>query len=789
MVSNVNRIILLLLFFIHLNTNAQTYFSSLDSIDETVWIGKGSLVIDGTNTVSIVNLEKPYGIGVKIGFSDSLISQNVEILVEGRCMSEIKNPKTCIVFTIEKDEETLYWEALNLGDFINKDKTWTDFEFKVELPRNYTLGTKIKSYLWTFNETKNTAIDDVKYTLRRKVMPSFFPNSIPKFRQASHSKIYQNQFFSINFSKDTLSVLDSKGESIINNIQSFNEGETQFWNYKSIKQKKDKTVLLFEVRNSNKYQKIEMICHNNSDKIRFQITEKYHQESNVKRNSILVNLNPKPDEIYRFNRQIHDSLLQEEYWLDKEGLKCGKGPNSFLIYHTPKVSSLQYHSSKNALLVNLDWERDHPFFRFPLAPDSTNWKHEQSYNTYSAKEVKKFEFDIYVGQEYKNIPRFLKNPDGFEATYIWSEHADHTDIRTNRAVYFGNENIINAEDAEGGFVKYNIPVTKSIFYCNPDSVDNVKKSQGLFTSLESSYVESIEYQEFLDQISEYQSEICLHTPEHFTTKKGVMKMALKNMQEKFNSPTWIDHGYTNQAHSNREDLMCDGTLKESKFYALDLWKKYDIKYVHNAYYEEYLSFMDWSVAGSVEDFNTSWGDLMPRPDYWKHTSTENLYHWPTNGVLTIERNELWGYFYNKKSLGQFVENASVKFNHCYPAWTDLTHGFWAFNADSTLVSQTGFDQTLKLLSEYRDSGALNITTIDKYLDYRTALGNITYNINDKQTVIITNYNKQPIYGLAFTIRASHISLGDKRISAKKIGKELFFWFDIMPGEEIIIHYE
>ena len=72
----------------------------------------------------------------------------------------------------------------------------------------------------------------------------------------------------------------------------------------------------------------------------------------------------------------------------------------------------------------------------------------------------------------------MKNPAGYEAAYIWTEHADYTDISTNRATYFGSEKIINADSATGGFVYFNIPVTKSVFYANPDSVTNEKASNG-----------------------------------------------------------------------------------------------------------------------------------------------------------------------------------------------------------------------------------------------------------------------------------------------------------------------
>lgn len=76
--------------------------------------------------------------------------------------------------------------------------------------------------------------------------------------------------------------------------------------------------------------------------------------------------------------------------------------------------------------------------------------------------------------------------EGFEAAVIFTEHADWSDIRTHRAVCFGSEDIVSADSAVGGYVYYDVPVTKSVFFNNPDSVCNIEKNSdfpGLHASL------------------------------------------------------------------------------------------------------------------------------------------------------------------------------------------------------------------------------------------------------------------------------------------------------------------
>ena len=95
----------------------------------------------------------------------------------------------------------------------------------------------------------------------------------------------------------------------------------------------------------------------------------------------------------------------------------------------------------------------------------------------------------------------------------------------------------------------------------PDSITNYDVSNGAFPTLESTILTDTLFSEFLFHIAEKGSDICLHTPEQFTTTPKRLEEALLYMQMNFGSPSWIDHGNNNGPQNNREDLICGWNVK------------------------------------------------------------------------------------------------------------------------------------------------------------------------------------------------------------------------------------
>ncbi|MFM7726906.1 MAG: hypothetical protein ACKO7B_09395, partial [Flavobacteriales bacterium] len=111
-------------------------------------------------------------------------------------------------------------------------------------------------------------------------------------------------------------------------------------------------------------------------------------------------------------------------------------------------------------------------------------------------------------------PRLLVPPDGKQAAFILTEHADFTSMRSQRAVEFGSDTSTSATAVRGLYGR-RIPTTKSIFYCNPDRVSNSDRS-GFEKGAACSLQETPGFGAFLDELHKEGTEIAIHTPEHFT---------------------------------------------------------------------------------------------------------------------------------------------------------------------------------------------------------------------------------------------------------------------------------
>ena len=798
----ITLIAIIVVFFTVVKAEAQTYFNDLEGeYSEGFWIGSSTFVTGLGHSgygFSLTDSLEQYGLGVEMDFPENLKSNNIKMKIEGWTIADTSFPEAVFVIIITKNGNEIFWKGVPVGELILEKEKWFMFHDSVSIPADIAVNGKLKAFFWNPTGKNKIGIDDLKIEFEKlnnqSYMPEFVLDSInPTFENSSY--LFSNTHYSVYYDNDknSISVYGKNMDPIINNIRWILEVDDVKQNIinslelKNTREKDGKTVLIFKGNNKFINLKLKLICDNYSSRIDFETSQRFKKSTEVSRLALVFDIAQPASEIYKFNRQIQTSYIGDEYWLDKEGLKTGDNENSFLIYHCPDVSSLQYNKEKSQMLINLDWEKDHPFFRFPLMPDSNNYKLDQSKSSYKFLQKTSNKFSAYAGRKNGSIARFMKNPNGFEATYIWTEHADYTDIRTNRATYFGSEAISNPDSATGGFIKYNIPVTKSVFYDNPDSINNTEASNGLINSLESTIKTDTAFSYFLKDIHKKGNDICLHTPEQYTTTRVRLEEALKYMQKQFASPSWIDHGNNNGLQNNREDLICDGTLKDSPWYALDLWEKYGVKYLHNAYYEEYFTFLDKVFGNSFEKPYSGWRYNIPSPELWQHkTKTENIYHWQTPNVLFVENEGLWNFYFNEGVMNDFVDNWSVKFNHCYPAWVDPKKGFWKFNADSVIVAQPGFNATLELMAKYRDLGKLNLTTIQNYLDYRIATESVEYKLLVDGRIKITNNSGSDIIGLSFAGKASFVLVDRLKPQQKKSCEYIIFWFDLKAGESKVI---
>lgn len=795
------NIVFALLIFISFSLKSQVFSTDLeDTVFEKKWIGIQT--IDSGFAHSGVHFSKVdstniYGLGFESPFPSEVRGKNTWVKFSGWVKSEAISDQLIFTFALYDAEQTYFWKGVHLMPIIVRENEWFPFADSVLVPAKLTEKAKIKAFLWNADSKNEAGIDDLKITFWQNNNPSFVPGiqTPPSLFSEETKVLFQNPFYRILYDVSSNSIaIFGKEKQLLSQLSFYsktifkNDTVESILNFRYISSRKtsDGESLKFAAAKGKASTELLIDCGENSGELNFLVKTKVKKNTEVMRQSLIADVTQGLAEVYRANRKSDTTNFQNEYWLGQEGVRFGNNGNSLSTYHNLGVSSMQLLSLKNQLWINLDYEKDHPFLHFPLNNDSTDWKLDWSASKYEKKTSKTYKFSFFAGSETESLPRFMKNPNGFLATYIWTEHADYTDIRTNRAVYFGSEIITEADSAIGGFVKYQIPVTKSIFYNNVDKISNNAISGNKFQSFECAFLSDKSYQEFLFQLKKNKIEICLHTPEQFTTTPSQLNEALSGTKEYFQSVSWIDHGYNNHLENNREDLVCDGALPASPYYSADLWKTYGVKYFWTSYYEDYFTFSGWDFSSSFEKPYSGFGDFLPNPDFWANQRTPGIWHWPTKSVLYVNNDALWEYNFSENKLNNFVNDWAVEINHCYPAWVDPEKGFWVYGQDSTIVAAPGFNLTLERMAKLRDEGLLNICTVEDFLDYQLAIQSISYQIQTDGRIKVTNNNLSEIKGLAFSTKGKAVTVDGLRPKQKLANGEIIFWFGLLPGESKII---
>ncbi len=805
----INKFFLRILLFVFTlnNSVAQTKIFSISNdletvIDSNAWINSSTIVKGNAfsgNHYSATDSIRRYGFGYKSTFPLQCRNKNLHIIFSEYIRANSSDKQFEMVVSVSIGDSVLFWTSKNISARIKKMQTWIKIQDEIDLPSSITGEKYILSlYLWNKDSGSFVDIDDIKIDFEEKAMPTFLPPGFfININNNKWEKLATNINFSFLYEKDAgqVIILNSKGDTIINSLAIISEWidgkknvKKQSWNYhfffKNDSITDEGNYITFSAKDDYSENEIKILAGVNNE-LSFSVNSLFLRHVTLYRHSFIAGFKLSIDEIYNKNTLIDSLNFKNEYWLDKEGFKLSNGRSSVVLYHPKSVSSLQLDLNKKLLIVNLDFAADHPFLHFPLLNKNKNKFEDYSASVYNKGDSICSSFTLYsVNSDFINA-RMLTNPYGFLSSFIWTEHADYSDIRIQKAVYLGSEKVNQLNDATGGFLKYSIPVTKSIFYSNPDKINNSEKA-GFFPGLSASYKETQGFRDFLRLLDESGVEICLHTPDHYTCDRKLLSEALEATKRDFSPTTWIDHGYDNSKKSNREDLVCDGFNSKSKWYAADLWKKYGIKYFWNSYFEDSKIYKDYSFNSFFSVPYSGWSEAMPTPLYWRNkTQTGDIIHWRTTDTMDPADGNLWSYYFSDLRLNDLVNNRNNIIIHCYPARVDSTTGFYKIKNGIVEVDEE-FNKALSKLSLFRLNEKIRLTTIRQMLDYRTSLEDITFKILPNGNINLFNSGNGVIRGISFSANAKEVTAGAKEIIKKNTGNELIFWMDLFPGENVIL---
>ncbi len=759
------RIILLCAaMFIAFTAKAQVFSNDFENRHEwmTPWFNL-HIVADSSateeNYVCICDSIHEFGLGFGINAGKDFPNQNVNCKFDFLFKADA-NTQAEIVVSIDDTICNRYWAAYPLADYMTDSAEWSQVQLDLNFPACYTQGSEIKVYLWN-KASEVIYFDDARLEFRTMTMPSY-QNVVDSLPFPTYVSKPKNLIPIVEY-------IDSNGDTLTNPsvIETVSEINVYF-----------SDPDLWEI----------------DENLKLQITTETHFKEDV-RLLRLAYVWPLPEGelyVYRRNQQIDSTNLQPFYYLDREGFAIKTDTVdldtyhiNLCTYHNTGISSLQIDTEHRTACFNIDYWRDHPLIHYPLRSDTSDVFEDISYRKIKKGDVLKGAFTLYTYVP-DDLPRLMPVWDGYQSAFIFTEHADWTDIRTHRAVLFGNENITKPEDAVGGFCYFNIPVTKSVFYWNPDNVTNEKTSKGLFKGPVASIKTDKEFYKLLKTIKKQGFEICLHSPEVYTTIPSEFPKAMRFMRRQFDTKSWIDHGYNNGPDKNREDLVCDGLLPDSPQYAAELWKENGVRYLWNAYYEENRMESHNFDGHFVQPFD-GFGDALPnRQITTLPNGDKDFLLWSTPSTLEVNEDREWYYYFDSIRLQRLVDNHNVFITHVYPAWSDPHRAFWQYNENGTAVAMPGFNFALSQLAHFRDEKKILPTTIEQYLSYYEKLNSIEYLIIDNKTIQLTNPN-EAIKGLTL-LCTKPIVVEGKPIDFRKVDEGYLVWFDLGKNETVTIRY-
>ena len=726
-----------------------------------------------------------YGLGFSYAFPDSLRGRNLHLAFE----ADYRFPDTLVdgqlVFTIKQEDRYVFWKGYDLKPFANDAADWFRVAVELNFPADHLSGSVLNFYLWN-NKQQSIRIDNASVTLTPWTMPSFLPDIDLAREWPTDDDLF------LSLPDDSVPITYPIGlveEYIL-------DGDTLV-EYHPFRRKGDSTNVYCVVSGIDT---TTMVLIQRNGKPVLVPTSRFFKDCLLLRQALVVPFIDSTLTLYRRNGAVDTVLFQSEYYLDREGFKIGEGERSVLSYHQLDISSTQFDADHRVAYFNLDYWRDHPLIHYPLSDTLEDVFEDRSHcHVYDGMEWIHY-IPLQVGTDVQHMPRILPIPYGYASGIVFTEHADWTDLRTHRAVLFGSEKITKAKDAVGGFVHYGIPVTKSVFYNNPDQVTNDEISHGAFHGLHATVTTDRAFEKLLKQLHKRGFDICLHTPEQYTTTPGNLQEALDYMQRHFKSVTWIDHGYNNGLMHNREDLVCDGLDRQSPSYAVDQWRKHGIRYLWNAYYEE-NRMESWCFNNNLIQPYPGFGDALPNRqvttlvgyEYIRGSLSPVLHRWEptfltwcTPSTLEASTDLEWDYYYSEERLQKLIDQHSVHITHIYPAWVDPARGFWTYDAESTLVAAPGLNRALERIAKLRDAHQLLPMTVKTYLDHYGRLLKVSYTIIDTNHIQLHNMGGEEIKG--FTLLCSTpIRFDDHRFyEYRKSGGQYYLWFDLKPYDTITI---
>jgi hypothetical protein len=438
----------------------------------------------------------------------------------------------------------------------------------------------------------------------------------------------------------------------------------------------------------------------------------------------------------------------KEYYSDLYTPKVAKFDNGISLLGTDTMQSMRLRANgdQSQLSFYSDYNLNHSFFYY------TKGGYGSQTDISSQKRLSGEQYDASIifmidpGVPAKSLVK-TRQPFGYDAALVFTNHADDETAATISAVAYGTEDASGPDYGKKGIASRGLGWTKSVFVSGQVS-PYMDLSNPIFKTL-------------TDKLSRDGVEIVGHSITPDTDSRNAVDAGLKVLSQ-YGARDWIDHGAAN-GDGNFEDLASQGTVKGSPNYILDIFAKYGYQYAWS-----YIDFpaknYDLNMLTPARtEANTSFF-------YYNINVDDNpghdarIYLWST-----INTNKTPDLYYATANVDLLISQKGIHIGHEYVGNTAAqNHAWWVNPVTRKKEIFPAFDNELTYIASKRDSGLLWTPTMAQLGDYLALLPNVLITDNADGTYLITNHNSQlPISGLTLLAESDlkSVAVGGQQLSS------------------------
>lgn len=419
------------------------------------------------------------------------------------------------------------------------------------------------------------------------------------------------------------------------------------------------------------------------------------------------------------------------------------------------------NNSYSVLMLYLDNERNHPHFYF------------EKNKIFTLDETKRvvgesveYHIRFSINGDEKYIAK-MRQPYGYLATLVFTEHADGENVKKSRAIAYGYSESSHPLFGTKGFLGNNLTWTKSIFvfdYTNHPS---------------DALMEKQEYKNLIDQLHSDGVEIVPHSITSVTDNRSVVMSGLDILTQ-YKTRNWIDHG-AGSGKENFEALASQGWNAQSEYYILDLLHRYNYRYA--------WGYIDYPIMESLNLLEPNKTSVINPYMYYNNriddNSTDDFKIFLWNSMNTNKKPEK---YYTKANIDKLINEKGVHIGHEYFDYEDCKgHAYdKIFLRDEYKINDI-FEKELEYIAQKRNKGDLWVTTVSEFGDYLTSILNVRTIYEGDGKYIIKNDNDRAINGLSFITNKKNITNilidGVPTSNVRVVDNDIIFWMNISSKSE------